>query len=129
MGRLTATPGGTSGGACEHADHLADGSGGLLELRPLVVRQLELDDLLDAAGIDHGPAPTWSAVADDYDGVHLAFAGLLTGLYQPHTTAQVSTTLWAWNWESTYWLRSVFTGATPLDDLHEPPGAPQEAMR
>jgi hypothetical protein len=86
------------------------------------------ENLLDAAGIDHGPAPTWSAVADDYDGVHLTFAGLLTGLYLPHTTAQISTTLWAWNWESTYWLRSVFTGATPLDDLHEPPGGPHEAM-
>jgi hypothetical protein len=82
------------------------------------------DNLRDAAGIDNGPAPTWSRVADDYDGVHLSFAGLLTGLYVPHTTAGVSTTLWAWNWESTHWLRSVFISATTLDDLPQAPGDP-----
>jgi hypothetical protein len=82
------------------------------------------DNLRDAAGIDNGPAPTWSRVADDYDGVHLTFAGLLTGLYVPHTTAGVSTTLWAWTWESTHWLRSVFTSATTLDDLPQAPEDP-----
>jgi hypothetical protein len=82
------------------------------------------DNLRDAAGIDNGPAPTWSTVAEDYDGVHLTFAGLLTGLYVPHTTEDVSTTLWAWNWESTHWLRSVFTSATTLDDLPEAPEDP-----
>jgi hypothetical protein len=82
------------------------------------------DSLRDAAGIDNGPAPTWSAVADDYDGVHLTFAGLLTALYVPHATEEVSTTLWAWNWESTRWLRSVFASATPLDDLPEAPEDP-----
>jgi hypothetical protein len=81
------------------------------------------DSLRNAAGIDNGPAPAWSMVADDYDGVHLTFAGLLTGLYVPRTTEEVSTTLWAWNWESTHWLRSVFTTATTLDDL---PGAPED---
>ena len=81
------------------------------------------DNLRGAAGIDNGPAPTWSRVADDYDGVHLSFDGLLTGLYVPHTTQEVTTTLWAWNWESTHWLRSVFTSATTLDDL---PQAPQD---
>jgi hypothetical protein len=80
--------------------------------------------LRDAAGIDNGPAPTWSRVADDYDGVHLTFAGLLTGLYVPYATEEVSTTLWAWNWESTHWLRSVFTSATPLEDLPEAPKDP-----
>lgn len=80
--------------------------------------------LHDAAGIDNGPAPTWSRVADDYDGVHLTFAGLLTGLYVPYTTEAVSTTLWAWNWESTHWLRSAFTSVTTLDDLPETPQEP-----
>jgi hypothetical protein len=77
--------------------------------------------LLDTAGIDHGPAPVWSAVAGDYDGVHLTFAGLLTGLYQPVTTGKITTTLWTWQWESTRWLRSVFTAVTALPDLREPP--------
>ena len=45
-----------------------------------------------AAGIVNGPAPAWSMVAGDYDGVHLTFAGLLTGLYVPRTTEEVSTT-------------------------------------
>jgi hypothetical protein len=82
------------------------------------------DSLRGAAGIDNGLAPTWSAVADDYDGVHLSFAGLLTGLYVPRTTEEVSTTLWAWDWESTHWLRPVFTSATTLDDLPEAPEDP-----
>lgn len=80
--------------------------------------------LRDAAGIDNGPAPTWSAVAADYDGVHLTLAGLLTGLYLPCASERISTTLWAWEWESTHWLRSVFTSVTPLDDLLEPPEDP-----
>ena len=82
------------------------------------------DHLRDAAGIHNGLAPTWSAAAGDYDGVHLTFAGLLTGLYVPRTTGGVSTTLWAWYWESTHWLRSVFTNATPLEDLAEAPEDP-----
>jgi hypothetical protein len=82
------------------------------------------EDLRGAAGIDNGPAPTWSRVADDYDGVHLTFAGMLTGLYVPYATEEVGTTLWAWNWESTYWLRSVFTSATPLEDLPQAPEDP-----
>jgi hypothetical protein len=80
--------------------------------------------LFDAAGIDNGPAPTWSAVADDYDAVHLTFAGLLTGLYVPHATEEVSTTSWAWNWESTHWLRSAFTSVATLDVLPGPPEDP-----
>jgi hypothetical protein len=78
-------------------------------------------NLRELAGIDHGPAPTWSAVADDHDGVHLTFAGLLTGLYVPVTTGRVSTTLWAWEWECTRWLRSAFVAVTDLPDLAEPP--------
>ena len=80
--------------------------------------------LMESAGVDNGLAPTWSAVAEDYDGVHLTFAGLLTGLYVPLTTGGVSTTLWAWDWESTHWLRPVFTAATALEDLPEPPERP-----
>ncbi len=80
-------------------------------------------NLFDSAGIDNGLAPTWSAVAADHDGVHLTFAGLLTALYVPVTTGATTTTLWAWEWESTRWLRPVFTAVTPLPDLTEPPRA------
>jgi len=77
--------------------------------------------LIETAGIDNGLAPTWSAVAADLDGVHLTFAGLLTALYVPVTTGDITTTLWAWEWECTRWLRSAFTTVTPLPDLAEPP--------
>ncbi|MGJ6964875.1 hypothetical protein ACSDR0_23470 [Streptosporangium sp. G11] len=82
------------------------------------------ESLRDAADIDNGPAPTWSSVANDYDAVHLTFAGLLTGLYVPHTTEEFSTTLWAWNWESTHWLRPVFIRGTSLDELPQAPEDP-----
>jgi hypothetical protein len=83
------------------------------------------DSNLDTvAGIDNGLAPTWSAVAADYDGVHLSFAGLLSALYVPMTTADIgTTTLWAWGWECSYWIRSVFTSISELPPLLEPPQA------
>ncbi|HEY2640622.1 MAG TPA: hypothetical protein VGI66_12160 [Streptosporangiaceae bacterium] len=49
---------------------------------------------------------------------------MLTAHYVRRATQEVSTTLWAWNWESTRWLRSVFTTVTPLDDLPEAPEDP-----
>jgi hypothetical protein len=73
--------------------------------------------LREATGIDNGLAPVWSAVAADFDGVHLSFAGLLTSLYVPVVTDGVTTTHWAREWESTCWLRPVFTGVTRLPDL------------
>ena len=79
-------------------------------------------NLGSSADIDNGLAPTWSALAADYDGVHLSFAGLLSALYVPVTTTGIgTTTLWAWTWESTYWIRSVFTSVTDLAPLPEAP--------
>lgn len=80
--------------------------------------------LLTVAGIDHGPAPTWSRVAADWDGVHLSFAGLLSALYVPVTTDDVTTTLWSWEWEKTLWLQAPFTSGSTLRDLPEPPENP-----
>ncbi len=82
-------------------------------------------NLLNCGGIDHGLAPTWSAVAADYDGVHLSFAGLLSALFVPVSTATVSTTLWSWTYECTCWLRSAFTTSTPLAELTTELEAPQ----
>jgi hypothetical protein len=78
-------------------------------------------NLLTSAGIDHGRAPTWSAVARDWDGAHLSFAGFLTSLYTPVRTGGVTTTLWSWVSERTLWLRAVFAGATWLPDLTKTP--------
>jgi hypothetical protein len=78
-------------------------------------------NLLASAAIDHGPAPDWRRVAVDWDGVHLSFFGLLTTLYTPITTDDVSTTLWAWSSERTLWLRSAFDAVTPLPALDAEP--------
>lgn len=80
--------------------------------------------LLSIGGIDHGPAPTWSAAAEDLDGIHVSLSGLLTASYVPFTSGGITTTLWAWDFECTRWLRSVFTAAEPVPDLLESPRDP-----
>ena len=80
--------------------------------------------LLSSGGIDHGPAPTWSRVAQDWDGVHLTFQGLLTARYVPVTSGPVTTTLWTWDFECTHWLQSAFAAAQALPDLPDRPNAP-----
>ncbi len=79
------------------------------------------EQLLDLAGIDHGPAPTWSAVAADWNGVHLTLAGMFTSSFVLVSTADATTTLWAWEFERTPWLQPVFNAATPLPPLEEAP--------
>lgn len=80
------------------------------------------ENLREAGGIDNGLAPTWSAVAADYDGVHLSFAGLLTAAQSPMTSNLIgTTTLWAWDWESTHWVRSAFTATETLLAMVERP--------
>lgn len=49
--------------------------------------------------------PDWSAVARDHAGVHLSFGGWLTSLWTTVTSESGPTTLWAWDSESTMWLR------------------------
>ncbi len=79
-------------------------------------------NLQDLAGIDNGLAPTWSAVAVDYDGVHLSFAGMLSAVQAPVSDALTgTTTLWAWNWECTHWIRPAFAAIETLSALREPP--------
>ena len=78
--------------------------------------------LRDSAGIDNGLAPTWSAVAVDYDGVHLSFAGMLTAVQAPVSGTLIgTTTLWAWDWESTHWIRPVFISTEILPALEDRP--------
>ncbi len=72
--------------------------------------------------VDNGLAPTWSALAADLDGVHLSFAGLLSALFVPLTSADVgTTTLWSWEHEGTRWVRSVFTATGELPPLERAP--------
>lgn len=74
-------------------------------------------NLADCAGIEHGPGPTWSAAAADWDAVHLTFGGFLTSLYVPVTTGGITTTLWSWDSERTLWLRDVSTARDTLPEL------------
>ncbi|GAA3733787.1 hypothetical protein [Salinactinospora qingdaonensis] len=71
-------------------------------------------------GVALNAVPDWSAMARDWDGVHLTFAGLLSA-YHVHLTRQGWTsTLWTWETEQTLWLRDVFTHRReppPLTDL------------
>ncbi|WP_369054614.1 hypothetical protein [Kineococcus terrestris] len=84
--------------------------------------------LADSGEVDNGPAPTWSALAADLDGVHLSFAGLLSSLHVPVTSAEVGTTsLWSWEHEGTHWVRSVFTGVSELAALGQPPEVAEHA--
>lgn len=86
-------------------------------------------NLQDLAGIDNGLAPTWSAVAADYDGVHLSFAGMLTAIQAPVSGALFgTTTLWAWDWECTHWIRSVFTTTEALPALEERPDSSYQSL-
>jgi hypothetical protein len=58
--------------------------------------------------------PDWAAIAEDYDGVHLSWAGYLTteGLVVDVDTAV--TMLRYWDGEQTHWLADVFGEPEPL---------------
>lgn len=60
--------------------------------------------------------PDWDAVAHDFDGVHLSWAGFLTteGYVSDLSDGGV-TMLRYWGSERTLWLRDVFGEPTPLD--------------
>jgi len=72
------------------------------------------------AGEDARLVPDWSAVADEWDGVHLTLGGLLTA-EQVHVEGPEEgwTEHWGWDAEQTVWLRDVFTDAMRLPDLAE----------
>jgi hypothetical protein len=63
--------------------------------------------------------PDWAAVAADYDGVHLSWAGFLTteGYVGDLVDGSVSM-LRYWGSERTLWLRDVFGDPAPLDAPH-----------
>lgn len=71
----------------------------------------------EVAGYRPGPTPVWSAVADDWDGGHLSFFGLLTTLYAPVTQDGVTTTLWTWGAAQTLWLRDAVAEVEELPTI------------
>lgn len=69
--------------------------------------------------------PDWSAVAQDFDGVHLSWAGFLTSEgYVADLPSGGVTTLRYWHSDRTFWFRDVFGQPEPLPapDLSEASG-------
>ncbi len=61
--------------------------------------------------------PDWPAVAHDWDGVHVPLGAMLLATDVWVTDTAGTSRFWAWEAESTYWLRWSFDQATPLPDL------------
>ena len=55
--------------------------------------------------------PDWSRVAEQWDGVHMTFAGLLTIPLVRRSTAAGATMMWSWDTEGTMWLPGEFLRA------------------
>ena len=67
----------------------------------------------------HRLVPDWAAVAADYDGVHVSWAGFLTAEgYVSDLDGGDVTMLRYWFSERTLWLRDVFGEPIPLDTPH-----------
>lgn len=69
------------------------------------------------AGEDGRLVPDWSAVAQDWDAVHLTLGGLLTAEQVRIESSAGWTQLDGWDCEQTVWLRWCFTSAVRLPDV------------
>ncbi len=65
--------------------------------------------------------PDWSAVARDWDAVHVSLGGLLTSEQVRVDTSAGWTELWGWGAEQTLWLRWCFSLVERLPVLSELP--------
>lgn len=72
----------------------------------------------DFSGDDGQLEPNWSAVAADWDGVHLTFGGWLTSEQVRIESPAGWTYHWDWEAEQTKWLRWLFTASERMPD-HE----------
>jgi hypothetical protein len=55
--------------------------------------------------------PDWSAVAVDWDGVHISFGAYLSAAYRSSDLDNATTMLTGWNPDETAWLNPVFESA------------------
>ena len=80
---------------------------------PMDVSLSKRHDWWRTTGVD-GPwlMPDWSAVATDYDGVHLTVRGYLTTAGRCLAVGQSGTVLAGWNPDETYWLNDVLSPVT-----------------
>lgn len=73
-------------------------------------------------GMDDRLVPDWSALARDWDAVHLPLGGLLTSEQVRVETSVGWTELWGWGAEQTVWLRWCFIEVERLPPLTALPG-------
>ena len=69
--------------------------------------------------------PNWGAVAEEWDGVHLSFGGLLTAEQNRYESPAGWTMLDFWQAERTYWLRALKTETERQPDFERGMGAPK----
>ena len=69
--------------------------------------------------------PNWGAVAEEWDGVHLSFGGLLTAEQNRYESPAGWTMLDFWHAEQTYWFRALKTETERLPDFERGMGAPR----
>lgn len=65
--------------------------------------------------------PDWSAVAADWDGVHVSVGGLVTAHGVAVGSASSWSTIRSWDAEGTLWLRWAFSGIGALANLADQP--------
>lgn len=73
----------------------------------------------DFSGDEGRLVPDWSAVAADWDSVHLTFGGWLTAEQVRVESPAGWTYHWAWDAEQTMWLRWKFTSSQQMPDHEE----------
>ena len=69
--------------------------------------------------------PNWGAAAEEWDGVHLSFGGLLTTEQNRYESPAGWTMLDFWHAEQTYWLRALKTETERQADFEKGMGAPR----
>ena len=68
--------------------------------------------------------PRWSAIARDWDGVHLSVAGYLATAGRALPVGAARTLLGGWNPDETYWLTDVLSPRGPASVWHNPDSTP-----
>ncbi len=81
----------------------------------------------DFSGDEGRLCPDWSAVAGDWDAVHLSLGGLLTSDQVRIDSSSGWTYHWDWQLEHTVWLRWMFIASERMADHHEAP-LPEEIV-
>jgi hypothetical protein len=67
--------------------------------------------------------PDWGAAAEDWDGVHMSFGGLLSSEQARYESPEGWSMHNWWHTECTYWLRSLATNARRLPNHEQTQGS------